>query len=309
MPHEAVTLYWRVQTTTALQMPVTLWKQRAFLVADQWALLGQGLYFGLMFVMILYNSFIYTVVRDRSYLFYVLFVSCFTLLQLCLQGVAYQYLWPTSPRLNETILAASVSSALAFGGLFTIRLLSLRSASSLLYRLIMLLAVLGFANALASAMFPYTTTMFISFGLLIPICLLSLVAGITRWWQDYTPARYYTVAWLVLLLGTLVFVLNKMGALPRNTLTENILQVGSALEVVLLSFALAERINVARRQTVSILEKYQALYENAIEGIFQTTLGYDIVSANRAMATMLGAATADQLMVSEHANLQRFFGG
>jgi two-component system, sensor histidine kinase LadS len=115
------------------------------------------------------------------------------------------------------------------------------------------------------------------------------------WHRGYTPARYYTIAWTALLVGTLVFVLAKLGFIARTLFTENGMQAGSTIEVILLSFALANRINVARREkelaqaeTVSILQKYRTLYENAIEGIFQTTLDYAFSNANRAMTRMLG---------------------
>jgi diguanylate cyclase len=86
-----VTLLLRVQTSGSLQLPATLWTERAFWKADEVELIAQGLYFGIMLVMILYNLFIFTAVHDRSYVYSVLFVSCFTLAQLMLHGFAFQF--------------------------------------------------------------------------------------------------------------------------------------------------------------------------------------------------------------------------
>ena len=115
--HETVTVYLRVQTSGSLQVPATLWTERAFWKADQIVLLGQGSYFGIMLVMILYNLFIYSAVRDRSYVYYVLFVSFFTLTQLMLHGFAFQYFWPSLPWFNEKIWIISMNVALMFTGL------------------------------------------------------------------------------------------------------------------------------------------------------------------------------------------------
>jgi len=54
-------------------------------------------------------------------------------------------------------------------------------------------------------------------------------------------------AWCVFLLGTIIFVLKDVGILPYNDLTVNMMPIGSAIEGILLSFALADRINILRR--------------------------------------------------------------
>jgi diguanylate cyclase len=68
-----------------------------------------------------------------------------------------------------------------------------------------------------------------------------------RWRDGSLSARYYTVAWSALLGGGVILALNKFHILPKNGFTEYAVQIGSALEVILLSFALAERINQERR--------------------------------------------------------------
>jgi PAS domain S-box-containing protein len=134
------------------------------------------------------------------------------------------------------------------------------------------------------------------------------------WHRGYAPARYYTIAWAALLVGTVLFTLSKLGFIARTVFTENAMQAGSTIEVILLSFALANRINVARREkelaqaeTVSILQKYRALYENAIEGIFQTTLDFGFTNANRAMTRMLGVNSKQALLSPTPVNLRQCF--
>ena len=292
--NEALTLYMRVKTSSALQVPATLWSERAFWLADQRKLIIQALYFGVMLVMILYNLFIYATVRDSSYVFYVLFVSCFTIVQLVVHGFSFHYFWPEQPGFNEKILVFCVSIALIFAGFFANSLLDLKSQNIVFYRLIILSVLVAGANAMASLIVPYAIVITISLGLILVLCSLSLAAGAMMWQRGYTPARYYTVAWMALLVGAVVFVFNKTGIIPRTLFTENAMQIGSIIEVILLSFALANRINVAHREkaiaqaeSVAILQKYRTLYQNAVEGIFRTTLQYDFVSANLAMAGML----------------------
>ncbi|MEZ5581423.1 MAG: 7TM-DISM domain-containing protein [Candidatus Competibacteraceae bacterium] len=124
---ETIRLYLRVATSSSLQVPITLWQETAFWLADQQFLAMLWLYYGIMLAMLLYNLFIWLVIRDRAYLFYVLFIASFVVFQLTLRGVSYQYLWPQFPWLNEKMLTLPLSAAITFAALFTIDLLRLKT--------------------------------------------------------------------------------------------------------------------------------------------------------------------------------------
>jgi adenylate cyclase len=61
--------------------------------------------------------------------------------------------------------------------------------------------------------------------------------------KGYKPAFYYVMGWLTLLIGGIILVMNKFGIVPQNFFTNNVLQIGSVIEVIFLSFSLGERIN------------------------------------------------------------------
>ena len=64
---------------------------------DAFQMLINGLYYGLMLVMALYNAFVYFSIRERSYLVYVCFVASAAIAQLAMSGFSYQFLWPHWP--------------------------------------------------------------------------------------------------------------------------------------------------------------------------------------------------------------------
>ena len=110
-----------------------------------------------------------------------------------------------------------------------------------------------------------------------------------------------------------MFLLHNMGALGSNFLTSNAVLFGSALEMVLLSFALADRINVARRfkeqaqsriaaeralveamsvsqeQLRTSLKEREVILDNSIVGIAFLTPEGRFRWANPAMLDILGA--------------------
>src|SRR5690606_16242587 len=63
-----------------------------------------------------------------------------------------------------------------------------------------------------------------------------------------TQARFFVSAWSVLLIGSLIFMLKDYGLLPYNTFTVYSVQAASAIEMALLSFALADKINMYKKE-------------------------------------------------------------
>lgn len=246
-PGETYTVVLRVRTDSAMQVPLTLWNERAFFEHDQYRLIGEGLYFGSMLIMVLYNFFVFVVVRERNYLSYVMYVLSIVLFLASLNGLAFQFLWPEATQWNDEVVLLSLSGIVFFGTVFSIRFLDLVEHVPRLVPAMR--ALCAFALLLMGAAFLF------SYGLLIRVtivtatlaCLAGLIASGVRWRQGDPTARFYTVAWSSMLLGGIILALNKFEWLPPNLFTDNAAQFGSALEVVLLSFAMAERISEEKR--------------------------------------------------------------
>jgi len=62
------------------------------------------------------------------------------------------------------------------------------------------------------------------------------------------PAFFFSIAWAVFLFGIALYVMKDFGILPYNNFTYYMMPVGSAIEVMLLSFALADRINILKKE-------------------------------------------------------------
>lgn len=83
-------------------------------------------------------------------------------------------------------------------------------------------------------------------------------------------AYYLAIAWLVFLLGGIIYILKGNGLLPVNFFTTYIMQFGSAIEAILMSVALADRMGRIRREqkeaTGRALEKEKQL-SNQLEAV------------------------------------------
>ena len=246
-PGEQAELLFRVETSSSMQFPLSIWEERDFFVGDQKQILGMGLYYGIMIIMVLYNLFVFFSVREANYLYYVLYVGCMAGFLASLQGLNFQFLWPEATWWNDHSILVFLGGVVLFVLVFTRNFLQLKEIP-LLNRLFNALALLAFGIILFSNLFPYSSMIRLLIGAAVLGISLAIISGIIRWGQGYSSARYYTIAWSVLLLGGVILAMNKFDLLPRNFFTENIVQVGSVVEVILLSFALADRLNNEKRK-------------------------------------------------------------
>jgi signal transduction histidine kinase len=95
------------------------------------------------------------------------------------------------------------------------------------------------------------------------VSLLLVVASIYAIKRGNRQAKFFLIAWSFFLLGVTVFALKDFGILPFNAFTNFALPVGSVVEILLLSFALADRINVLKQEKeLSQQQAFVAMKEN-----------------------------------------------
>jgi PAS domain-containing protein len=167
--------------------------------------------------------------------------------QAAVTGLGAQFLWPQWTWWNGVSPPVGMCAAAIFGLLFARNFLS--SSVRMRRADLFLLAQLGGwgLTVVAAVALPYSVSAWMVTVLAVVSVVTMVVIGVISVRRAFAGARVFFMAWAVLLLGVLTLVLHNLGILPSNALTVNSLLIGSALEMVLLSFALADRINVARR--------------------------------------------------------------
>jgi len=241
-------LVMRVQTTGALQLPLTLWDLSEFFKHDQLVFSLQIMFVGIMLGLALYNFLLFVTTRDVSYFWYVASMSAITGLILCLYGIPAQFLWPSYPRLNNLSLVASLCASLVFTSLFTYFFLKLKRLALTIRFGFMVLVALGCFIFILNFFIPYHIAIRLSTFLTIFEASIAIATGLYLWAHGEVLARFYTTAWFAFFSGAVILVLSKWGVIPRNFLVENILPIGCVIEGLLLSSALAYRMNRHRQK-------------------------------------------------------------
>ena len=262
-------LYLRVETSSSMQIPLTLWEPEALLEHQFEQSTLFALFYGAMLVMAFYNLLVFFAVRDASYLYYVIYVLSMVTLVAAIDGITFKALWPDTQGFNDRVLIIALSGMVFAPAMFTRKFLHLKRSRPWLSRAMSSFAVLAFFTAAGAFFLPYLHLMLFTILAAAVVIFLCLSSGIIRWWDGFHAARYYILAWSFMLGGGLIMAMNKTGVVPRNLFTEHAGQIGAVIEVLLLSFALANRMNYERRKREEAqresAESQQKLLDSQIE--------------------------------------------
>ncbi len=213
-----------------------------------------GIYIGIMLVMILYNLFIYRIFRDKSYILYSIYISLTMLTQTSLQGYTFQFLWPNFPWLavySPFLLPSLVSLA---GLEFFKEFLKIKERNPKAYYFSFIFFIPYSVSIILSFIGLYKVSFTVMEITSSIVSIFMLVVAYKIYKCGYSEARYFLIGWSIFLVGICIYVLKDFGILPYNVFTRYTMHFGSAAEVILLSFALADRINILKKEK----EKSQA---------------------------------------------------
>lgn len=263
-PGQTKTFYIKIKSTEQILVPLSVGTYEATFNATNVQDILNGIYMGIILVMMLYNLFVFYSVREKSYLFYVLYILFVGLTQMSLQGYTYRFLWPGNPWLaNQSVILAPALTGIAAIE-FLKHFLQLRQVSNRYIWVLRFLNIFYLVNIVLSLAGMHQ----LSQQLLQPNAMLASIVfiyiGIALFRKGNRSAGFFLLAWVTFLVGLIIFIMKDVGVLPYNYFTTYILHIGSAVEVIVLSLALADKINIFRKEKeASQAQAMAALEENA----------------------------------------------
>ncbi|MCX6073246.1 MAG: sensor histidine kinase [Campylobacterales bacterium] len=262
------TLIIRVQTQSSMQVPISIYSSKGLFQEVETNNLKVGLYYGIYLIIFLYNVGIYFYTKDRNYLRYILFLTSFILWQLSFDGIGREYLWPNSQwfiyHFSAVLIAFTAFSALNFGRNF----LSTRLHFPKIDKVILALMGISLLLVVCSLLLPYSSVIGYNTLLtsIVPALLLGVGIAVIR--KGYRPARFYIAGWSSFFIGTIIFAFNKFDLIPNFYGVNHIQQIGSAIEMIFLSWALADRVHLLQGEYIDKLNHLNdTLSEKVREGL------------------------------------------
>ncbi|MBF0633310.1 MAG: diguanylate cyclase [Nitrospinae bacterium] len=238
----------RVDSRGSLTVSSFLWPPSLFHKNSRNAYFALSLYFGVLIALFAYNLLLYLSLGDRVYFYYILFVGAMALGQFSWNGLGSEYLWPNLPAWGNVASIAGFDATGLFGAVFSRAFLSTRRSAPSLDKVIVACAIVFALLLVTIPVTPYQFNAKVTSVTGVVFSLVATLSGIVCLARGFNSARYFLLAWTILLLGTAALGARNLGWIPTNFFTLHAMQIGSALEMILLSFALAERINDLRRE-------------------------------------------------------------
>jgi signal transduction histidine kinase len=212
------------------------------------------IYFGIILFAFFYNLFVYLSVKDISYLYYIIYTFLIGISLFFTRG----YTVILFPALAKTVFQYNYLIGLfynPFVTLFTISFLRVRHFSPALYAALQVLLGLSLLQILLSLLGFNRYLFDVGIVFLFFNRFFHVFVGVVIYFRNYRPALYYLLSWGIFTLMTAFAVLSFNNFLPVYSFTEYLTFSAVVIETIICSLALADRINVMKKETQEAHQK------------------------------------------------------
>ncbi|MFC3562373.1 7TM diverse intracellular signaling domain-containing protein [Pedobacter jamesrossensis] len=206
-----------------------------------------GIFYGMILIFSFYNLIMYVAIRQKQYLYYVLYNLSVGFFEMSTDGIAYQYLWPNAPAWNQVAYAFALCAVSIFALLFTRELLLVKIKAPKINKLVLALIILRLLFFIYCYLFNQHLFSY-KFLEAIPLSV-AFFTGIYIYKQGYKPARFFVLGYSFLFTGFLLKFLIMLGISSLNfgAITYYSLSFCFVLEMIFLSFAIGDKVRILKK--------------------------------------------------------------
>jgi signal transduction histidine kinase len=259
------TLLIRVKTQCSMQLPLSILSSEELMVEMEQSNFYVGLYYGIFFIVLLYNIVLFIYTLDGNYLRYILFIVTFILWQLSFDGLGIKYFWGDSRWMIEHGSSAFIAFSAFCALYFSRHFLNSPLFAPKVDKVIIAMMVISFIMSIASSILPYGKVIPINTALASILPLILLIAGLVVMRHKNRAARFYVAGWSSFLIATIIFAFNKFDLIPTFYGVNHVQQVGSAIEMIFLSLALADRVYLLQREYIGKLNDLNVTLRDEVD--------------------------------------------
>jgi serine phosphatase RsbU (regulator of sigma subunit) len=241
VPGDTTLFLFRTREPHPIQLDLKIGTLDSFIVPSHITTLYNGLCFGVMLMMLIYNLYLYVVQRERAYIYYVLYIFCNS----CFLANFSGYFFHLPHFIQSIILWDPVFFPVTFGIFLVFFMLRLLKGfipegwKRVIFAFMVLITINGVIGAVGSK---YLAFNFIRIsGLLLG--LICVTTGIIAYRRGSSSAKFFIMGFGIY-LGGLAFLILSGHIIPANSVALMVLLTTSAAETVLLSFAQADKLKV-----------------------------------------------------------------
>jgi serine phosphatase RsbU (regulator of sigma subunit) len=245
-----------------INFPLIFWEAYAFHQTDYRNQFFHGFYFGVLALVVFIFFFFYLLLREISFLYYILYVAFQFLLQFSLEGYSSQYIFPNSPFWGNNMVLLSAVFTAFFLLIYAISFLQLKErilGAFHYFRIIIYLILLTFLLTLIPGI-----THALAYPIINIISLVGTVSIIVIIFMLKKRGHYvntaFAVGFIMLIIGAVIFILGNIGVIGDARLSEMALKISSGLEILALSVSMAGKYK-------ELQEEKELAQEKALENL------------------------------------------
>jgi len=258
---KAITCYLRVRTGSAVHVPIGVIDELTYQRNNVDYHNGISFFYGILLAILMYNLIILFLVRDREYVFYVLFLGSLILMLGTFDSVAFRYLWPETPSISNQFFWIFMVDIFVL--LFTRNYFPRLKANVLFYNVYNIMIILCGLMALTS--YYYTMmAMHATLATLVTgiITIASILYIIVKREEHIT---IFAISWMIFMSAAMIRGMMGAGVLSFTPENELFFRGAVVAQAILFSVALAGRINKMKNKMereIELRKKSQLDVEN-----------------------------------------------
>ncbi len=242
------TFYLRARIQGRAQFPLTVMTYDAFQRQETLKQNSLSAMCGFLVAMSLVGAALLAFTRERSYLYFVLYLISYLLTALTITGYYYAWFLPEYPAIHRSTLLIFVILMILSGLLFTRSFLKVSEHSPRIDTVLRWMIGLNTALIPAHLLFP---PLYAKIAINLMFIVASVVSGMAAfacYRKGFAPARYFLFSRIVVYLGFLTYALINFNILPADLLPTSYMQLVLVLDAAFIVIALSDRIITQRQQ-------------------------------------------------------------
>ena len=255
--------YLRISTQSIMNLTYEIWERSLYEKHIMREMLINMFYFGASVIMFVYNLILFFFIRERAFFYYLIYHLSLMVSLLFYTGAVGQFFFPELSDLRangvsiglvtfSNFMATQFLRSFVQTHTLTARLdkgLLLFMGINTVCFILNLFDIAHNTNAVMTTVTMITQSLYLLF--------VSYYIGFVK---KRKIAQFYFYGWFLMMLGIVITGLISLGVIPRNEYTSYFFQLGSLVEITLLSMGLAYRYKVNQDQ---LREKSKVLHEQA----------------------------------------------
>ena len=252
VPLTPQTIYFNVRSSDAMELISFVGTPMALSHKNYQDMLVVGIYYGIMLSMIIYNIIIFFSTKDKNYLYYIIYILAYSIIQASLDGLLHQYFFKQSYEFSRNFRTYLATIVCVFALLFATSIMQIKKFNRKLHSAYLIMIFVCILPSIVQFVFGFSAGLICLVYVLFIFCIFQISTSLFLSFK-IKLARFYFIAWFVFVFGIFVHSLTYINIyIPFFQKLTYPMQWGSAIETMLLSLLLGYRINLLNK---SIIEK------------------------------------------------------